>query len=71
MAIPQTTQRNKSPVTETLELVILVRMKYVTESSSPNRFYGFIEVVLNELDLYVARVEPIEGPVHLVDEGRL
>lgn len=67
--IPQTSQRNKSPVTETLELVMLVGMKYAMESSNPNRFHGFVEVVLNERDRYVAEVEPIEGPVHLL-EGR-
>ena len=67
--IPRTSQRNKSPVTETLELVMLVGMKYATESSNPNRFHWFVEVVLNERDRYVAEVEPIEGPVHLL-EGR-
>jgi len=65
--IPQTTQRNKSQVTETLELVMLVGMKYAMESGKPNCFHGFVEVVLNERDGYVAEVEPIEGPVHLLE----
>jgi hypothetical protein len=69
--IPQTSQRNKSAVTETLELVMLVGMKYATESSKPNRFHGFVEVVLNERDRYVAEVEPIEGPVHLLERGKI
>jgi len=68
--IPQTTQRNKSQVTETLELVILVGMKYATESAKPNRFNGFEEVVLNEHEQYVAAVQPIEGPVHL-ERGKI
>ena len=67
--IPRTSQQNKSLVTETLELVMLVGMKYTTESRNSNRFHGFVEVVLNERDRYVAEVEPIEGPVHLL-EGR-
>ena len=69
--IPQTSQRNKSVVTETLELVMLVGMKYATESSKPNRVHGFVEVVLNERDWYVAEVEPIEGPVHLLERGKI
>ena len=48
---------------------MLVGMKYATESSNPNRFHGFVVVVLNEWDQYVAEVEPIEGPVHLL-KGR-
>ena len=48
---------------------MLVGMKYATESRNPNRFHGFVEVVLNERDRYVTEVEPIEGPVHLL-EGR-
>ena len=67
--IPETSQRNISPVTETLEPVMLVGIKYATELSNLNRFHGFVEVVLNERDRYVAKVEPIEGPVHLL-EGR-
>ena len=54
---------------ETLELVMLVGMKYAMEASNPNCFQGFVEVVLNGRDRYVAEVEPIEGPVHLL-EGR-
>ena len=54
---------------ETLELVRLIGMKYVMESSNPNGFHGFVEVVLNEPNRYVAEVEPIEGPVHLL-KGR-
>jgi len=46
---------------------MLVGMKYATESGKPNRFHGFVEVVLNERDRYVAEVEPIEGPVHLLE----
>jgi len=69
--IPQTTQRNKSQVTETLELVMLVGMKYATESAKPNRFHGFVEVVLNERDRYVAEVEPIEGPVLLLEVEKI
>ena len=65
----RTSQRNKSPVTETLELVMLVGMKYVMESSNPNGFHGFVEVVLNERDRYVPAVEPIEVLVHLL-KGR-
>ena len=48
---------------------MLVGMKYTMESSNPNRFHGFVEVVLNERDRYVAEVESIEGPVHML-EGR-
>jgi len=65
--IPHTIQRNKSQVTETLELVMLVGIKYATESGKPNRFHGFVEVVLNEQDRYVVEVEPIEGPVYLLE----
>jgi len=65
--IPQTTKRNKSQVTETLELVMLVGKKYATESGKLNRFHGFVEVVLNERDRYVGEVEPIVGPVHLLE----
>ena len=69
--IPTTSQRNKSPVAETLELVMLVGMKYATESRKPNSFHGFVEVVLNERDRYVTDVEAIEGPVHLLQGGRI
>ena len=69
--IPQTTKRNKSQVTETLELVMLVGKKYATESGKPNRFQGFVEVVLNERDWYLARVESIEGPVHLLEGEKI
>jgi len=69
--IPLTTQRNKSQVTETLELVMLVGMKYGTESGKPNCFHGFVEVLLNERDRYVAELEPIEGPVHLLEGGKI
>ena len=62
-------QRNKFQVTETLELVMLVGMMYATESSNLNHFLGFVEVVLNERDRYVAEVEAIQGSVHLL-EGR-
>ena len=48
---------------------MLVGMKYATELSNPNRFHGFVEVVLNERDRYVAVVEPIEGLVQLL-KGR-
>ena len=48
---------------------MLVGMKYVMESSNTNRFHGFVEVILNERDRYVADVEPIERPVYLL-EGR-
>ena len=48
---------------------MLVGMNYATELSNPNRFHGFVEMGLNERDRYVAEVEPIEGPVHLL-EGR-
>ena len=64
--IPQTSPRNESPVVETLQLVMLVVMKYKTESSNLNRFDGFVEVVLNEQDRYIPEVYPIEGPVHLL-----
>ena len=46
---------------------MLVGMKYATELSNPNRFHGFVEVVLNERDRYVVEVEPIEGPVPLLE----
>ena len=69
VVILQISQRNKSPVAETLGLVRLIGMKYVTESSNPNRFHGFVEVVLHERDRYVTEVEPIEGQV-LRLEGR-
>jgi len=42
-------------------------MKYVTESSNPNRFNERIEVVLNEWDLDVVKREPSEGPVPLME----
>ena len=67
--ILQTSQGNKSPVAVTLEFVKLIGMKYATESSNPNCFHGFVEVVLNGRDPYNAEVEPTEGPVYLV-EGR-
>jgi len=69
--IPQTTQRNKSQVTEPLELVMLVGMKYATQLGKPNRFHGCVEVVHNERDRYVAEVEPIEGPVHLLEGEKI
>ena len=50
---------------------MLVGMKYATESGKPNRFHGFVEVVLNERDRYVAEVEPIEGPVHLLEGEKI
>ena len=65
--IPRITQRNISQVTEILDQVILVGMKYTMASGKPNRFHGFVEVVPNEWDRYVAEVEPIEGPVHLLE----
>jgi len=46
---------------------MLVGMKYATESGKPNRFHRFVEVVLNERDRHVGEVEPIEGPVHLLE----
>ena len=49
---------------------MLVGMKYATESSNPNRFHGFVDVVLNKRDRYVAEVEPIEGPVHLLERRK-
>jgi len=69
--ILETTQRNKYQVTETLELVILVGMKYATDLDKPNRFHGFVEVVLIEQDRYVTEVEPIEGPVHLLEREKI
>jgi len=69
--IPQTTQRNKSQVTETLELVMLVGMKYATESGKLNHFHEFVEVVLNEQNRYMVEVEPIEGPVHLLEGEKI
>jgi hypothetical protein len=54
-------------VPQTIELVMLVGMKFTTASSKPNRYHGFVEVELNTRDRYVAQVEAIEGPVHLVD----
>ncbi|KAG0638795.1 hypothetical protein HOY80DRAFT_1001502 [Tuber brumale] len=53
VAIPQTSQRNKSLVAERLELVMLVGTKYTTESSKPNRFHGFVKVVLNDRDRHI------------------
>ena len=50
---------------------MLVGIKYATKSSKPNRFHGFVEVVLNERDRYVVEVEPIEGPVHLLERGKI
>jgi len=49
---------------------MLVGMKYATEPGKPNCLHGFVEVVLNERDQYVAEVEPIEGPVHLLKGGK-
>lgn len=69
--IPQTSQRNKSPVVETLQLVMLVVMKYKTESSNLNHFHGVVEVVLNEQDRYIPEVYPIEGPVHLLKRSKI
>ena len=69
VVIPQTLEQNKSPVMDTLELVMLVERKDAMESSNPNCFHGFVEVVINARDRYVAEVETIERLVHLV-EGR-
>jgi len=41
------------------------------ESSNPNRFHGFVESVLNKPDWYVLEVEPIDGPVHLLEVGKI
>ena len=46
---------------------MLVGKKYAKESSNPNRFHGFVEVVLNQRDQYVTEVEPIERPVYLLE----
>jgi len=46
-------------------------MKYATESGKPNCFHGFVEVVLNKRDRYVVVVEPIEGPVHLLEGEKI
>jgi len=46
-------------------------MKYATESGKANRFHGFVEVLLNEWDRYVAEVEPIEGPEHLLEGEKI
>ena len=58
-------------MTDTLQLVMLVGMKYATESGKLNPFNGFPEVVLNEQDRYVAELEPIEGPVHLQEGEKI
>ena len=50
---------------------MLVEMKYATESSNLNRFHGFVEVVLNKRDWYVAEVKPIEGPVNLLEGSKI
>ena len=50
---------------------MLVGMKYAMESSNPNRFHGFVEVVLNEQNRYVAEVEPIERMVHLLEGSKI
>jgi len=50
---------------------MLVGMKYATESGKLNRFHRFVEVVLNERDRYVAKVEPIAEPVHLLEGGKI
>ena len=47
---------------------MLAGMKFATDSSRPNRFHGFVEVTENRADRYIAEVEAIEGPVHLVKE---
>jgi len=31
-----------------------------------NDFYGFVKVVLNEREQYIAEMEPIEGPFHIL-----
>ena len=69
--MPQMLQRNKSPVTETLQLVMLEGMKYATESTKPNLFHEFVEVVLNEQDQYIADLKPIEGQVYLLVSGKI
>jgi len=69
--ILHTSQRNKSQVRKTLELVMLGGMKYATESGKPNRFHGFVEVELNERDWYIVEVELIEGPVHLLEGEKI
>ena len=48
---------------------MIVAMKYAMELSNPNRFDGFVDVVLNKRNRYVAEVELIAGRVHLL-EGR-
>ena len=58
-------------MTETLKLVMLEGMKYAIESSNPNRFPGFVGVVLNERDWYVTQVEPIDGLVHLLEGSKI
>lgn len=50
---------------------MLVEMQYATESSNPNHLNGFLEVVLNALDQYVAEVEPIDGLVHLLKGSKI
>ena len=50
---------------------MLVGMKYATESSKPNRFHGFVEVVLHERDRYVTDVDSIKGLVHLLEGGKI
>jgi len=69
--MPQTTQRNKSQVIGTRELVMLVEMQYVMELRKPNRFTGIVEVVLNKRDRYVMEVEPIDRPVLLLEGEKI
>jgi len=46
-------------------------MKYSMESGKPNRYHGFVECVLNKQNWYGAEVEPIEGPVHLLEGEKI
>jgi hypothetical protein len=57
----------KVSIPQRLELVMLMGYKFAGRSSLPNKFHGLVEVELNRKDRYVADVEVIEGPVHLVD----
>jgi len=68
--ILQTTQQNIPPVTEILELLMLVGMRYATDSSNLNSFREFVEVVLNERNRYMTEVEAIEWLVLLLVGGK-
>ena len=58
-------------MTEAFELVILVGMKYAMELSNLIRFHGIVELVLNERDLNVAELKPIERPVSLMERRKI